>query len=163
MSRRTGDEDRPPPRVKGMLGPSTDDDFGKFGGYRPPALRSQIDEFAVADAQLVLDGIVTPEESRAIAKKVRLALRQGRHYIVIEHGGHRHGTGWGKSEFAPGWGDADVIDFTRGIVDNPTIATESPRGFKLHGTYRGVQGVVVVNTTGGGRWYIATAYPTGLP
>lgn len=110
----------------------------------------------------MLDGNVTFEESRAIASKFRVAPRKGKRYIVAEHGGHRYGTGWGKSEFAPGWGEAEVVDFACGIVDNPTNATEAPRGFKLHGSYRGVRGVVVVNRTGGGGWYVATAHPIRL-
>lgn len=117
----------------------------------------------MTDALLVLDGGVTPDESRAIATSVRAARRRGNRYIVMEHGGHRHHTGWGKSEFDPGWGEAEVVDFARAIVDHPVNAVAGPRGFRLYGAYRGVPGVVVVNTTGWHVWYIATVHPFGLP
>lgn len=72
-------------------------------------------------------------------------------------------TGWGKSEFDPGWGGADVVDFVRAIVDNPTGIAATTLGFKLHGTHRGTPGIVVINRAGGSRWFVATAYPARIP
>jgi hypothetical protein len=168
MDAESDDADRPPPRVKGMLGPNTDDTFGRFGDYQPPALRGQIDDFSVADACSVLDGDVTTEESARIVKAVRETVRRGAPLPKRPHGGHRYGTGWGKTEFDPGFTEEDLVDLVRGIVDNPTNVVPDPDlidAFVLYGTHNGVLVVVHVNPVGSGvpAWYVGSAYPDRLP
>ena len=151
-----GDGGNVPPRVRGMLGPDTPDEFPEFNGYRPGAKRSQIDDFTTEDAASILDGDVTPEESRRIVDRVRRDPDYN-----PPHGGHRSGTGWGKHEFPSGWTEDDVIDWVRAIIDAPSRAEPGVRdGFSLWGAFRGVFGVVRVQGTGTGvSWYIASAYP----
>ncbi|MEZ0366389.1 hypothetical protein ACAG26_22185 [Mycobacterium sp. pUA109] len=132
--------DRPPARIKGMLGPNTADEFGKFGDYEPPALRSQIDDFTYEDARSVLDGDVTAAESRRIAKSVRDAIRAGDPLPKRPHGDHRWGTGWAKAEFQPGTTEQDVVDMARRSIDAANSAfpdNSVPSGFVVMGTHRG--------------------------
>lgn len=150
-----------------MLGPDTADEFGRFGAYNPPALRSQIDDFTPADALSVLDGDVTPEETRTIARAVRDAIRAADPLPKRPHGGHRWGTGWAKSEFQPGTTEQDVVDMARRSIDAPTsvVPDESvPGGFMVMGTYRAQQVTAAVTPVGPGiaAWYIATVYPLSL-
>ncbi|OCB42945.1 hypothetical protein A5721_26210 [Mycobacterium vulneris] len=151
---------KPPTRARGMLGPDTPDEFGEFNGYVPPARRSQIDDFSHDDALSVLDGDVTPAESRAIARRVAA----GDTDVEIPHGGHRAGTGWGKSEFGPGFTEEQVIDLVRAIIDNPTDVLPNPKiadAFELRGSHEGQAARVYVNPVGPGiaAWYVATTYP----
>lgn len=150
-----------------MLGPDTADAFGRFGDYEPPALRSQIDDFTLADALSVLDGDVTPEQSRRIANEVREAIRTGKPLPERPHGGHRHGTGWVKSEFQPGTTEQDVVDIARRSIDAPNSVDPDkavPGGFVVMGTHDGQQLAVAVNPVGLGiaAWYIAAIYPLSL-
>lgn len=137
-----GGPPKPPPRVRGMLGPEGPDEFGDFNGYTPPALRSQIDEFTIEDALAVLYGDGTPGG----------------------HGGHAHGTG-GKSELPPGWTAEQVQDWVNSILDNPANAAPSlvrPGAFSLHGSYDGLAGVLQIRPIRGAArpmWHIAAVYP----
>lgn len=144
-----------------MLGPNTPDEFGKFAQYTPPALRSQIDNFRIEDAKSVLDGDMTPEERRDIANNVRAALRGRSDMPRLPHGGHRHGTGWGKEEFDPGVGEGGVVDWVRAIIDDPADVRPAPWGvgFIVAGVYRGTRGEVVVRHAGENAWIIVTSYP----
>ena len=122
-----------------MLGAGTADEFGEFDGYRPPALRSQVDEFTADDAKHVLD--YDPD---------------------TEHGGHRYGSVHGGDVFPPGWVEADVVEWVCAVVDGPADAWPRPdgKGFTLRGSHRGVVGVVNIRPTGAlNGWYISTAYP----
>lgn len=154
-----GDDDRPPPRVKGMLGPNTDDEFGVIGDYEPAVRRSEIRTFTHDEALSVLDGD-DPDRVVAIRDEIRAAIRNGESYTV-PHGGHRHGTGWGKNEFDPGWDGPEVLDFASALIDTPIAIIESEFGFKVYGVYRGRRGVVVVNHDGSGSrgWHVVTTYP----
>ena len=153
-----------PPR-RGMLGPFGEDEFDPINGWRPPAKRSQVDDFNKIDAASVLDGDVGPIKSRQIAAKVKAGLwdaasdQDGK----LPHGGHRFSTGWGKDEFPPAWRERDVIEWVRAIVDKPMDGHSEGRGFMLSGTHNGVSGEIHIAATGEpGIWYIATAYPTGV-
>ncbi|OBC11428.1 hypothetical protein A5784_35105 [Mycobacterium sp. 852013-50091_SCH5140682] len=164
---RTGSGDdgkppKPPNRVTGMLGPDGDDEFGEFDGYTPPATRSQIDDFTTEDALSLLDGDVTPEESRRIAGLVAKAASNPDFDYSPPHGGHRYGSNWGKSEFDPSWQESDVQDWARAIIDNPTSARPAGppgAGFILSGYYNGTAGELVVRQVGRNSWMIVTGYP----
>jgi hypothetical protein len=108
-----------------------------------------------------LDGDVTPQESGRIAHAVKVAKRHGASMPPLPHGGHRCGTGWGKTE--PGVGEEEVIDWVRAIIDNPTDVRRAPRnaGFVVVGS-QGTRGEVIVLPSGENAWYIGTAYPKRL-
>lgn len=138
----SGSGGRIPPRVRGMLGPDTPDEFPESGGFRPPARRSEIDDFTHEDAEMVLD-----------------LTEDG-------HGGHRWPGAPDKTPFPRGWAEQDIVDWVRAVTDAPTRTyphdPDNPRGpFTILGTHRGVTGVVQVRPVIGSpsSWYIATAYP----
>lgn len=146
--------------LEACSGPIPSDEFPEFGGYQPPAHRSEFDEFDDEDANSVLDGDLSPAESRALAARIR-AGRWDRSES-LPHGGHRSGTGWGKSEFPAGWAERDVCEWVCAIVDNPTRAEPDDQGFILSGAYRGVFGELRDSPVGRHSWAIGTAYPVGI-
>lgn len=133
-----GDDDRPPPRVKGMLGPNTVDEFPAFSGWLAPSLRSEIETFTDDDAGFVRDGDGTGG-----------------------HGYHRSGLGIKPDEFPPAWAEQDVVDLTNAIVDYPSDGTRGVRReeFSLYGTYREVPSVIRVRYEEDAGWRIAAVYP----
>lgn len=141
-----------------MLGPNTPDEFPMFDGTMPEVRRSEIGEFDADDAISVLDGDVGPAESGRIARLVARGQWRG----SKPHGGHRAGTGWGKTEFPAGWSVSEVVDWVNALIDTPMEVREheSGRGFILTGTYRGVRGEAVVTPINRAVSFIATAYPT---
>jgi hypothetical protein len=137
-----------------MLGPDGPDEYPSFNGWTPPARRSEIDDFAVDDALAVLDG-----DDASLVRQVAVAIRAGRYRGgSLPHGGHRAGSGWGKTEFPPGWDEQDIISWVRGVSDDPSNGRPARGGFELTGTYRGVTGRLVVSTDGHA-WWISTAHP----
>lgn len=143
-----------PPR-RGMLGPVGPDEFPVFDGKQMPARRSEIDDFGDADALSVLDGDLSSTESRMIATMVRNNAWSGK----LPHGGHRHGTGWGKDEFPPGWGPPAIIMWVRSISDSPSGGRVTAAGFEISGSAFGVGGVLAIHHDGYGNWWIATTIP----
>ena len=132
------------------------DEFGDFNGYRPPAKRSQIDDFGPVDAELVLDGYETPDKRRQVARVIASGRWTGRK----PHGGHRHNSGWQKSEFPEGWGAADVTEWVHSIMVAPSGARPTVEGFELLGSHRGVRGTVkIAPVLGTQSWYVSTAHP----
>jgi hypothetical protein len=125
-----------PPR-RGLLGPHGPDEFPEFNGWRPPAKRSEIDEFTLDQAVVLLDGDGTPGG----------------------HGYHRSGLGIKGDEFPAGWEAPDVVDWVHAITDHPTRGIGSKSDFSLFGTSRDVDGVVRLRREYGGKWVIATAHP----
>lgn len=126
-----------PPRRYGMLGSHGPDEFPEINGWRAPVRRSQIDEFDDTAALGILDGRI-PNDG---------------------HGHHRFGSGRGKSEFPEGWGENEVIQWVREVMDFPGDIVADPDGFDIYSEARGVRGKVCVRTDGHGTWWIATAYP----
>ena len=129
---------KPPRRVRGMLGADGPDEFPRLGGRKVPFRRSDIEEFDLLDAEILLDGDGSG------------------------HGLHRHGSGAGKSEFPPGWGEREVVDWVNAIIDNPQQGKvlDDNLGADFYGIAQNVAGVVVVRRHG--RWFIATAHPLPL-
>lgn len=131
-----GGGSKPPPRARGMLGPDTPDEFPAFSGWRPDVRRSEIEEFDLWDAELLLTG----DESG--------------------HGFHAHGSGK-PSTFKEGWGPEEVVDWINAIIDNPSDGKPlADGGFVLFGSYGDTEGIVLVRRHG--RWVIPTGYPVPM-
>lgn len=116
-----------------------DDDFPEFYGYKPPALRSEIQEFTREDANLIL---------------------YGDNYS--DHGHHAFGQDYpGKTEFPEGWYENEVIEWVRAIIDHPSDAIPDPKGigFVLFGEHHEVYGKVAINKDSEHSYLIATAHP----
>lgn len=130
---------RPPPRVKGLLGPDTGDELPVFGIRRVPFVRSEVEEFTVDDAAVVLDGDGSPGG----------------------HGYHRYGSGIKPSEFPPMWDVEDVVDIVNAIIDDPAdgLPGLAPGRFSLFGSHRGLVAVVRLRDEAGTGWRIATVHP----
>lgn len=124
---------KPPPRSHGMLGPDTPDEFPEFNGWRPPVLRSEIEDFDELDAEILLDGDGSG------------------------HGGHRHGSGMGKTEFPHGWGKREVVEWVRWVIDQPVDGYPDGDGFTIYASHPEAPGAVWVRRYG--RWLIATGHP----
>lgn len=155
---------KPPERSVGMRGPDTPDAFGSFGDFVPPALRSQIDEFTAADAEMLLDDSMDAVRRTSLAALVRRAIERGRRLPSRPHGGHRFGTGWAKSEFPAGWGEAEVLDWVYMLVGRPLRIAPlegSQRSFQILRQFNDVFGVVRVRPVVevANSWYISTAHP----
>lgn len=145
------------PRVRGMLGPDGRDEFGRFGDFEPSLLRSDIEEFSVRDAVVVLDGDGTFE-----AALRRFNGDTARARSDAGHGYHRFGTGIKKSEFAAGFTDLNLVDLVDAIIDIPGWAEDDPLcpGMFLYGSHQGQTATLVVRNYG--RWMIAAVIPADL-
>lgn len=74
-------------------------------------------------------------------------------------GGHRHGAGWGKSEFPSGWSDAEILTRIEEVAnDAASISTSARLGrLRIIGTRNGVKITVIADP---GNWAVITGYPT---
>ena len=153
----TGGPPKPPDRIRGMLGPGTPDEFGRFGDFEPPATRSEIEGFSIEDAVVTLEGDGSYE-----AALLRHNGDTAKARMDAGHGYHGYRLGIKMSEFPEGWSPADVVDFVNAIVDRPSWAEDDPaaEGFYLYGAYRGQVGTLAIRPYG--RWMIATVIPDDL-
>lgn len=161
-SRKGGGGSKPPsPPSGGRRGGSSG---GDGGGFDP----NKVEPLSVEDAVEILDdNIKNDADRRRIADAWRRWARAGRQGADPRpHGGHRSGTGWGKDEFDPGWNDADVIAWVRGILEGEGSSVSAhdfiPDAYTVVGNSRGIRGIVHAHPTGGGDWFVATAYPKAI-
>ncbi|WP_436702397.1 hypothetical protein [Nocardioides sp. BYT-33-1] len=156
-----GGRNKPPSPPSGRGGRSGG---GDRGGFDP----NRVEPLSVEDAMEILDDNITSDaDRRRVADAWRRWVRGGRQGADPRpHGGHRSGTGWGKDEFDPGWSDADVIAWVRGILEaeGSSVSTHEyiPDAYTVIGNSRGIRGIVHAHPTGGGDWFVATAYPKAI-
>jgi hypothetical protein len=137
---KTAAPEGPPARVRGMLGEGRSDQFPIFGRWAPPARPSQIQEFDLRDAQMLLDEPTIPGD----------------------HGGHAAG-GSKLDTFPPGWDATRVRAWVAALIDSPTNGYPGrgpgrAGGFSLFGEHDGVVGVLRIKDDWGS-WIVLTAYP----
>jgi RHS repeat-associated protein len=73
-------------------------------------------------------------------------------------GGHRHGTGRGKSEFPAEWSDEKILDNVKGVANDPASSREKQGNgrIRVEGERDGVRIRVIVNPKNNG---VVTAHP----
>jgi hypothetical protein len=73
-------------------------------------------------------------------------------------GGHRYGTGKGKSEFPKTWTDDEIIDAIEDVANDPTSARKQQvnGNLRISGTRNGVLITVIIEPASG---EIVTGYP----
>jgi len=117
-----GGGSKPPPRVRGMLGPDNpSDEFPTFNGWKLDVRRSEIDTFTDESGQ------------RILVEHDHRSLRPG------------ESSDPDKSRFPVGFDTGEQVrDWVTEIIDFPALGKSGdpndPKGFHLFGTYRGDRG-----------------------